>query len=87
MGRTAQPGPKGYHGREVGKYRAAVFAEKGTICHLCGREGADTVDHIVPRSVRPDLSFVVSNGRPAHKTCNSSRGKKAVAEAYAAPGW
>jgi 5-methylcytosine-specific restriction endonuclease McrA len=61
----------------------AVFAHWGTVCHLCGKEGADTIDHLVPRSVIKELDlpmslFDVDNLRPAHRACNSKRGKKAA---------
>jgi hypothetical protein len=52
---------------------AAVLDTYGTRCHLCGHEGAESADHLVPRS-DPDrgraLMYVVGNGRPAHhKPC------------------
>jgi len=77
----------GYNGSAVRRYRAAVFAAYGTTCHLCGRGGADTADHVIPRSVRPDLAFDVANGRPAHKSCNSARRERPLADTYMAPSW
>lgn len=59
-------------GRKVAALRAAVLSEHGTICHLCGMPGADTADHIVPRSMGGDDSL--DNLRPAHSRCNASRG-------------
>lgn len=50
-----------------------------TVCALCGRPGADSIDHILPKSDRPDLMLSLSNMRPAHRSCNSSRGKSAIA--------
>lgn len=56
----------------------------GTDCWLCGREGADTADHVIPRKTIRDLGldsallFDPENGRPAHKRCNSRRGVKPV---------
>lgn len=38
----------------------------GTVCHLCQHDGADSADHLQPRSARPELMYVVSNGRPVH---------------------
>ncbi len=58
-------------GRKARRLRAACLATYGTICHLCGGAGADTADHIIPRSHggTDDLA----NLRPAHATCNYSR--------------
>lgn len=33
--------PPGWHTR----YRPAVFARNGDVCYLCGKPGADTIDH------------------------------------------
>lgn len=43
------------------KVRPLVFELYGNICHLCGRPGADIVDH-----VRPGDDHSLSNLRPAH---------------------
>ncbi|MFJ3394010.1 HNH endonuclease [Leifsonia aquatica] len=48
----------------------------GTICRLCGLPGADSADHIVPRSKAPELTWELSNLRPAHKRCNEARGNR-----------
>lgn len=62
---------------------AECFAVWGTVCHICGKDGADTADHVVPRSVikrlhLPISLFDVDNLRPAHRACNSRRGAKPV---------
>ncbi|WP_184922668.1 HNH endonuclease [Saccharothrix ecbatanensis] len=44
------------------------------ICHLCGLSGADTADHIIPRSMGGDHS--IDNLAPAHSHCNYARGNK-----------
>lgn len=60
----------------------AVLARYGTTCHLCGRPGATTADHIIPRSRGgPDT---VDNCRPAHLRCNQRRGDRTLAEWFAA---
>jgi len=87
MGRTARPDGRPVNGRNVERFNAAVFAAYGTTCHLCGRPGADTVDHLVPTSVAPALRWEVDNGRPAHRACNSERGAAPVPAVYHAPGW
>ncbi|MFJ2370870.1 HNH endonuclease [Microbacterium sp. NPDC087665] len=64
-------------GRKSQEWVAAVLAEKGTICRLCGLPGADTADHIIARSKGGDW-YDVANGRPAHRRCNESRGNRDV---------
>lgn len=65
--------------RRRARLRAEVFARHGDVCHLCGQSGADTVDHLVPRSVASKLHLDISpfdpdNCLPAHRSCNSKRG-------------
>lgn len=61
-------------GRPWNRKRRAVLASS-TTCWLCGLPGADTVDHVVPRSMGgTDEPW---NLRPAHQRCNSRRGTKA----------
>ncbi|WP_280429848.1 HNH endonuclease [Nocardia brasiliensis] len=65
-----------WSGRRAAALRAATLAEYGTICHLCGRPGATTADHVIPRSKGgPDS---LDNLRPAHYSCNSSRGARSL---------
>lgn len=54
---------------------------KGTVCHLCGQDGADTADHVVPRSKGgPDS---LENLEPAHGSCNYARQDRTMAEWWA----
>ena len=55
------------------KLRAQVLAEERYVCWLCGKPGADSVDHKVPLVERPDLRLDRSNLRAAHLKCNSGR--------------
>lgn len=87
MGRTVRPGGPSVNGQRVHAFNAAVFAAYGQTCHLCGRPGADTADHLTPVSVDPTLRWVVENARPAHRTCNSARGDSPVPTVYRAPSW
>lgn len=59
-------------GTAAARLTAATLARYGTVCHLCGRRGATTADHIIPRSRGGDDSL--DNLRPAHSRCNASRG-------------
>ena len=44
-------------------------------CWLCGGPGADTVDHVISKRARPDLVWDLGNLRPAHGSCNDSKGQ------------
>lgn len=45
-------------------------------CHICGEPGADSIDHIIPRKLRPDLAGDPANWAPAHLSCNSAKGAR-----------
>lgn len=64
-------------GRRATELTALTLATYGRVCHLCGRPGADSADHLIPRSCGGDDSL--DNLRPAHKSCNSTRGDLALA--------
>jgi len=53
-----------------------ILRRDGGICHLCGRPGADTADHLIPWSVSHDDSS--SNLAAAHQSCNQLRGDRSV---------
>lgn len=38
------------------------------ICWLCGHDGADTADHVIPYDQRPDLAWSPANLKAAHGT-------------------
>jgi 5-methylcytosine-specific restriction endonuclease McrA len=46
---------------------------------------SDSVDHVIPRSMRPDLVMVRSNLRGVCASCNSRRGNRMVIESKAPP--
>jgi 5-methylcytosine-specific restriction endonuclease McrA len=52
--------------------RARIIARDLGICWLCGKRGADTVDHRKPMS--HGGTNLDGNLFAAHKTCNSKRG-------------
>lgn len=68
-------------GRPWRRVRGRVLAESD-VCHICGQPGADSVDHIIAVSVRPDLELVRSNLAPAHYDvppyCNRRKGDRAM---------
>jgi 5-methylcytosine-specific restriction endonuclease McrA len=84
---TNRQGPKVWSGYAVTQAKKQVMAMYGTTCHLCGRPGANTVDHLIPRSIRPDLMFDLENMRPAHLSCNSGRKTRPLVQAEQARGW
>jgi len=55
------------------RLRLEVLAEARGICALCGKPGADSVDHIVPLIERPDLELDRSNLQAAHIGWNSAK--------------
>jgi len=70
---SARP-PEGlpvWGGRYAQRLTAATLKRWGTVCHLCRRPGADSADHLIPRSKGGSDS--TDNTRPAHQGCNSAR--------------
>lgn len=59
-------------GRKVAALTALVLSTYGTSCHLCGGPGANSSDHVVPRS--KGGGHDLSNLRPSHRGCNIARG-------------
>lgn len=77
----------GWHsGPRYQVWKAEVRARWGTVCHLCGHEGAGDADLLVPLAVWPDQPYDPNGARPAHgvysrcsichMACNQSRGAK-----------
>jgi len=52
-----------------------IFLPKGTNvkCWICGMDGANQLDHKLPRSKFPELTWDESNIVPAHDTCNNAK--------------
>lgn len=69
------------HHRRWRTLRARVIREEPNCwLQLPGCTGvSNTVDHVIPRSVRPDLTMTRSNLRGACSRCNYSRGNKSIA--------
>lgn len=69
-------------GRPWERVKARVL-RGSTVCHLCGHDGADTADHIIPVSHGGQV-YAVNNLRPAHHApcptcrvpCNRYRGNR-----------
>jgi hypothetical protein len=82
--------PRG--GYRYSQWKRLVLATYGDVCHLCGHGGARQVDHLESVTERPELMYVVANGRPAHGSpgnkcpvcglhCNQVRGAYSVERA------
>lgn len=63
---------EGRNGRPWRTARAKVLA-RSRICAWCGKDGADTVDHIVPTSMG-GAPLDPANLQPMHRSCNSKKG-------------
>lgn len=86
--KATKPIPKiGNIHKKWAKYRKewkAKHKDEIKICHICGKQlpnGTFTLDHVIPRSRRPDLVFVDSNIKPACWTCNLDKGSKVYPQA------
>lgn len=52
-------------GRRAQAFTRLVLATYGDLCHLCGHAGADSADHLTPRSMG-GAWFDLGNALPAH---------------------
>lgn len=68
-----------YSTSEWRQLRRRTIRRDGAVCSICGvrpRGGDLTVDHILPRSSRPDLALTPSNLQVLCRSCNSSKGAR-----------
>lgn len=54
----------------------AVLRRDGSICHLCGKPGADTADHLIPWS--QGGTNELTNLAAAHTYCNRVRSDRDI---------
>jgi 5-methylcytosine-specific restriction endonuclease McrA len=71
--------------RKWRKLRAFVLVRDGGICHICGRAGATTVDHLIPRA--HGGSDDPANLAAAHKSCNEARGARVAEQPVTSRRW
>lgn len=64
--RNAQPA------RQPRRTRAYRANPSTGVCHICGKPGADSRDHVIPLAAGG--SNTPDNIRPAHLACNSKKG-------------
>lgn len=62
-------------GKKSQQYVAATLELYGRVCILCGLPGANSADHIIPRS-EGGAVYDLNNLGPAHRGCNYSRQAK-----------
>lgn len=77
-GALAEPGaPSEWGGRRVATFTRRVLEVYGVRCWICGLPGADSVDHVIPRSLGGAV-WDIENAAPAHRRCNYARGNRAI---------
>ena len=82
---SSTPPPRNGSTRAWRKVRARVLA-RSTVCHLCGRPGSTTVDHVLPYALGGDL-LDEANLAPAHETCNKRKGARTSAPPTPSRDW
>ncbi|MGP9725571.1 HNH endonuclease [Corynebacterium sp. AOP40-9SA-29] len=75
-------------GKDLARRYKAHSRELGLVCWLCHQpidydaaaqtSEAFEPDHVIPRTVAPELALDWDNLRPSHCSCNRSRGPRAV---------
>jgi 5-methylcytosine-specific restriction enzyme A len=63
--------------------RAMVLRRDNGVCHVCGKHGADQVDHITPGDNHSPDNLAAIHSAPCHRRKSSSEGGKASAQARA----
>lgn len=51
------------------------------LCGICGKPVSSSsfeLDHVIPRSNRPDLIYEYSNLQPSHSECNYKKGSRII---------
>src|SRR4051794_8863016 len=57
---------KVWNGRRVTELKRYILARDNGICGLCGEPGADTIGHLEPYALRPDLAWDLGNMQAQH---------------------
>jgi len=74
MSRGRGQGRRGGTSQGWARIRKQVLERDMGVCHLCGGEGANSVDHLIPFSQGGGDNL--DNLAAAHQTCNSRRGAR-----------
>lgn len=82
--------PQADRGRAEGhrwrQLKARIIRRDHGICHLCGRPGADSADHLVPEAhggPRWDPANLAAVHHNVEPRCNRVRGARTIAQAQA----
>jgi 5-methylcytosine-specific restriction endonuclease McrA len=67
---------KPQYGADWRRLRLEALRRYGTTCWICGKPGADTVDHLNPVHVVGAGLPSIYDVRPAHRACNTRRGNR-----------
>lgn len=96
MSRGSGLGAK-WSGRHIKRARAYCQRVYGWTCWICGHPITDpndySIDHVIERSLRPDLTFDPTNWRPAHLRkhddldCPGNSGRSNRRQAKQMPEW
>lgn len=81
---TTAPKPHGrsgrtYNGHRHRKLTAIVVQRDKGVCHLCGKPGATSADHIIPVALG-GAEYDTRNMKAAHVSCNVADGARIAAE-------
>jgi len=66
-----------WSGRKAQRWVQLTLDTYGRTCYLCGLPGADSADHVIPRSLGGAV-FDLANLGPSHRSCNFRRGNRPV---------
>ncbi len=69
-----------YHFGEIPFTKSGVLKRDSYVCAYCGKK-ADSIDHIIPQSLRPDLSRDWLNCVSACTPCNNKKRNRTPEEA------
>ena len=75
---TIKDSSKFYKTSQWKDVRKIVFNIFGYSCLCCGSKKNIQVDHVVPRSVSPELALKIKNLQPLCRECNSLKGTETI---------
>lgn len=79
--RDVDPNATAFSGGQRWKRLCTWVLSQSDVCGYCGHPGSSDVDHIIPKSIRPDLAMEPTNLQPIHGaskrcyTCDPESGR------------
>lgn len=73
-------------GRRWRQLKTRIIRRDAGVCHLCGRPGADSADHLIPEALggpRWDPANLAAVHHNAEPRCNRIRGARTIEQAQA----